>query len=603
MSTSDTSSDQPKRPAGLAQLPGRGLRALGYQRRRFMIGLRNGLRRLRRARLDYVVMTLGGPLPERDAPPRRFYQRFLPLPPPPLSLQTLNSRLRRIAEAGNVRGVLFIFTGFGAGLATLQNLRRAMLRLRAAGKEVIVFTTDLDLAHYYVATAADRIITPAGSTFNVLGLRSEAIFLKDALAQLGIYADIIQISPFKTAGNILGKAEITPEQQAQLDWLLDDNYDQITADMATGRGLSQAALQALIDHAPYTPQQALDHGLIDHIAYEDELAALLAPAGNGKSAKPASAKQKPPLARLRPWSQARKSLREVPYRLPNRFIGVISLEGTIAPGPSRQSPIDLPIVGGATAGEETIVQLLRQATQMPGMAALILHVDSPGGVALSADLMWRELQQFAQHKPLLIYMGNIAASGGYYVAAAGHHIMSQPGTVTGSIGVITARLNSDGLYQKLHINRTVLTRGQRANLFSDHGPLDEAERQAFWDSILFTYDRFKALVAEGRGLPLASLDPICEGRVWTGRQALGHKLVDSHGDFVDALEQAAKMAGLPSGAGYRLPVLDLHPAGGERLLPQPYEATQELLHLLQGQHLRAWQGQPLLLLPYHLRWR
>lgn len=342
MSTSDTSSDQPKHPAGLAQLPGRGLRALAYQRRRFMIGLRNGLRRLRRARLDYVVMTLGGPLPERDAPPRRFYQRFLPLPPPPLSLQTLNSRLRRIAEAGNVRGVLFIFTGFGAGLATLQNLRRAMLRLRAAGKEVIVFTTDLDLAHYYVATAADRIITPAGSTFNVLGLRSEAIFLKDALAQLGIYADIIQISPFKTAGNILGKAEITPEQQAQLDWLLDDNYDQITADMATGRGLSQAALQALIDHAPYTPQQALDHGLIDHIAYEDELAALLAPAGNGKSAKPASAKQKPPWPACGPGPRPGSRYAKCPTACPTASSALSAWKAPSPPAPAANPPSTCP---------------------------------------------------------------------------------------------------------------------------------------------------------------------------------------------------------------------------------------------------------------------
>jgi protease-4 len=240
------------------------------------ISLRNSLRRMRDAKLDYVLMPIGGPLPERAPPPRSFIERQLPLPPPPLSMEVVNRRLQAIADADNVTGIVFLFQGFTSGLATLQNLRRAMTRLRESGKEVVVYTPMLDMASYYVATAAHRIIVPPGAQFDVLGLRLEAVFLKDALAQVGVQMDVVQISPYKTALNMFGESDITPEQEEQLTWLLEDRFDEMTATMANGRSLSQETFQALIDQAPLFPEDALKAGLIDDIAYEDELAYLLA---------------------------------------------------------------------------------------------------------------------------------------------------------------------------------------------------------------------------------------------------------------------------------------------------------------------------------------
>ncbi len=593
------------------------------------VSLRNGLRQLRQAELDYVVLPIGGPLPERAEPPRGFIERQLPLPAPPLSLEVVNGRLRTIADANNVKGVVFIFQGFSAGLGTLQNVRRAITRLREAGKEVIVYTPYLDLPHYYVASAADKIVAPPGVTFEVLGVRLETVFLKDALARLGVQMDVVQISPYKTAFNTFGKSEITPEEEEQLTWLLDDRYDLLTADMADGRSLSQADMQALIDRAPLFAEEALAAGLIDAIAYDDELAYWLAGErelelelereeegeGTAVSDPPSEEEKERPKARLATWSEARGQLMEKARRRRKQFIGVVSLEGSIVMGPSRQPPIDLPIpfLGGAAAGEATLLRLLRQAEEMDNMAALIFHVDSGGGSALASDLIGRQIARIRRKKPVLVYMGNVAASGGYYVSAPAQHIMCQSGTLTGSIGVISGRVSTKGLYEKLNVNQVSLQRGRHAGLYQEMAPLTEEEREIFWAGIVNSYEQFKQVVANGRHLPMDELDAICEGRVWTGRQAQAHQLVDSFGDFVDAVHKAAELAGWQVDDKTALPVANLYPKDGRYRLPRPFEtepdetppstddALLELGRMLLGEPLPVLDGRPLYLMPFGLK--
>ena len=560
-------------------------------------GLRNALRRARGERVDYVVLRLSGPLPERAGPPRGFFQRRL-LPPEPLSLQALNAQLQAIAEAENVRGVIFVLGQLSpGGLATLQNVRRSLERLRASGKEAVVFTPYLDLTHYYVASAADRIVAPPSSQFELLGLRVETFFLREALQQVGVEADIVQISPYKTAGNMFDKAEMTPEQREQLTWLLDDNYDLITADIAAGRGLPQERVQALIDRAPLVPEEALEAGLVDALAYEDELATLLAPEDAETDEK-----ESRPRARLLSWQRAAPLLLEKPRLYLDRYIGVVSLEGMIVTGESQQPPVDLPLPfgSGLLAGHETINRTLRRAERNDRMAALVFHVDSGGGSALASDLIWRQLQQVARKKPVLIYMGNTAASGGYYVAAGGARILCQPATVTGSIGVLAGRFNTDGLYEKLQVNRTVLQRGEHANLYSDAGPLEPGERELLWRMVVHTYEQFLDVVAEGRDLEREALDGIAGGRVWTGRQARERGLVDGFGDFVDAVEAAAGLANLRPAGYERVAVADLYPARRRGRLPLALGAGQNVSGLL-SRYQRLF-GETLLLLPFRLRW-
>lgn len=577
------------------------------------IKLLNQIRAARGQELEYVAMTVGGSLPERDFPPRSFFERQLPLPPPPLTMETLSRRFRAVADATNVKGVVLIFRSFAGGMATIQSFRQAVQRLRQAGKEVIIYTPYLDTAHYYAATAADTIVAPPSAQFEVLGIRAEVTFLKDGLSRLGIHADVVQISPYKTAGNAIAYSNMPPEQREQLDWLLDERFDMLTAGIAQGRGKTQDEMKKVIDQAPFFAETARAMGLVDHVAYEDELAFLLAERGKERAAKAAAKanevdtarattteSKKRPQVNLKTWHEAVPLLLQKPRRHSPKFIGVVTLEGAIIMGPSRQSPIDLPLpfIGDRVAGEETLLRLLRQAEEMDEMAALILHVDSPGGMAVASDLIGRQIKRINEKKPVLVYMSNVAASGGYYVSAPARYIICQPGTITGSIGVILSRLSLRGLYDKASLHTVSLERGERVGLYSDNGPLTDEERQILWDTVVESYQQFKQVVADGRALPFHELDPICEGRVWSGRQALAHGLVDELGDFTLAVRKAAELAELPLDDNHEIHVVNLYPKDGEYLLPKPFEVAEELGQWLSGERLKQWHGRPLFLMPY-----
>jgi protease-4 len=579
------------------------------------VAIRNQLRLIRGLQLDYVVIPIGGTLPERSGPRRSFIQRQLPFPPEPVSLQSINEQLKLVAAADNVKGVVFIFQNISAGLAKLQNLRRAIERIRADGKEVVVFTPYLDLAHFFVASAADRIIAPPSATFEVLGLNSEVVFLKDALDRLGVVADVLQISPYKTAYNMFDKSDITPQQREQIDWLLDDLYQLITKSIAEGRNLSQDSIRELIDGAPLSSEEALAAGLVDNLAYEDTLVFILATESESSNADSESVdppeveeeeSEKPkPKAKLISWPAAKDMLLEKAYKPTKKYIGVVSLEGNIVMGPSRQPPIDipipLPIISGAAAGEATIVKQLRRAEKDRRLAVLIFLVDSNGGSPLASDIIWRQIQRIAQKKPVLAYLGDTAASGGYYVSLAADHIMAQSATITGSIGVITAHISTGGFYEKIDVNRVGISRGARASMHSDLRPLNRDQRQVLWELIVDTYERFKKVVADGRELPYSELDPICEGRVWTGKQALEHRLVDSNGDFIDAIRLAAEMAELPMDDEHDIPVVNIFPGGRGHIIPSPFTAANELARLFSTDQYRLYFGRPMMLMPYNLK--
>lgn len=586
------------------------------------IWLRNQLRELQGAKIDFVVIPVEGSLPERAAPPRPFWQRQLGLYHDPMSLQDLNHIVQRICDADNATGVLFTFQGLSTGFATLQNFRHTIQRLKDAGKKVVVYTPYLDLPHYYAATAADLIVAPPSAGFEVLGLHSSTTFLKDSLALAGIQFDVIQISPFKSAYDSLGKSEMSPELEQQITWLLDEQFDLLTTDMASGRGKTTTELRAVIDQAPLFGDALCQHGLVDALVYEDELAYWLAERGESEPSAVSSEQsvedgeqqgteesdnntaengdQSRPQATLVLWQEAIPLLKERFRRSTSQYIGVVSLTGAIVPGESRNPPIDLPIplVGGDMAGEATLTRLLRQAEEQDDMAALIFHVDSPGGSALASDLIARQIERIARKKPVVAYMGNVAASGGYYVSALAHHIMAQPGTMTGSIGVINGRISLSELENKLKINRVTLKRGEHAELYNNVTPMNETERSLFHQSIQAIYQQFKEIVARGRELPYDELDPICEGRVWTGRQALAHKLVDSHGDFPAAIRQAAQLAGLPHDDNHRIQVVNFYDRDRQYRLPQPITETADLLRLFTWESWQPFNGKPLLLMPF-----
>jgi protease-4 len=412
-------------------------------------------------------------------------------------------------------------------------MRRAIGRFQRSGKQVVAYLHDGGMWSYYLAAACDQIVAPDSASFEVAGLWSEALFLKDTLALVGIEADFESIAEYKVSPDIFRRTGMTEPHREMLEAILDSIYHEVTAAIAEGRDMSAETAQKHLDRVPMTGQQAQQAGLLDGIMYEDELPRYL-----GTAKEPAS---------LLTWDQVRRKLVRPTRWHSRQAIGVISLEGTIVPGPSRQPPFPIPLplpLPSAQAGSSTLVQQLRVAAQDRRLAGIILHVDSPGGSALASDLIWREVRQLRRVKPVVVYMGSQAASGGYYVSAPASAIFAHPTTLTGSIGIWAGKFVTTGLYARVHARREIVSRGRAAGLYADTSSFDDEERARIRANIGVAYTRFKDRVADGRNLTLEQVEEIARGRVWTGEQALAIGLVDELGDLHAAAHKARTLAGL-----------------------------------------------------------
>ncbi len=526
--------------------------ALGLNLRRAGAALSNARRRLVRRRLpDYVTLTLGAPLRELAAETPWYVRWFAPAGVP-ASLQSLAPRLRRVAEEPDVRGLLLIVRSAPLSRSGAQSLALLLARFRAwdraanphgTPKRLVVWLEQISAAHATAFAAADALYLAPQGAWEVTGLRVEKTYLRDTLARVGVQAEVVKVAPWKTAADQFSEAQMSDAEREQYGWLLDSLYAQMVEAIAAGRGLTSAAVCAAIDRAPLSAEEALAAGLVDGLCYEDELAARLALPAAAAGAEPTELMP----ARLRRYSTVEGILfRRVRPRAGT--IGLLSLEGSIVSGPSRSFPLPLPLLGGEMIGSSTVQQAVRAARRDPNLAAVVVHVDSPGGSAAASDLIWRELELLAQEKPLVIYMGDVAASGGYYIAMPGHHIVAQGATLTGSIGVILAKLVTAGAYARLDAQRDVVQRGANAGLLSDAQPWTAPQRARMEALVADTYAVFQARVQAGRKLEGEQLQELAGGRVWTGAQALAHGLIDSLGDLACAVEEAARLAGLPAGA-------------------------------------------------------
>lgn len=547
--------------------------------------LSNWRRRMRRgARADFPVIVLDGELTERT-PQQPWWASLLPsMRGTPTSLEDLHNAFHAIAGDPDTRGVVLLFNGFSLSLAQAQSLTRLFQRFRAwdrqhhgqhAGyhpKQIIVHAEELSMPAYVAACGADRIYLTPLTDWTVLGLRVGATYLKDTLALAGIDFDVIKIAPWKSAGDRVGCTHMSPESRAQFNWLLDSLYRDITCAIAGGRKLSEARVRTLIDSAPLSAADAAAADLIDGVIYADELPHLLGNALHGRGQKDQPQKKNESneepaqdsvgdsvpdsVATLKPYAQVKKLMLRRPRLRPRRSVGLISLSGTIVPGRSRNLPLPLPLLGDRQMGSRTVQQQVRAARTNDRLAAVVLHVDSPGGSALASDLIWRELTLLASEKPLVAYMGDTAASGGYYIATPAHTVIAQSATLTGSIGVLSIKPNAGGTYAKLDARVETVQRGANADLFSTEQGWDDAQRQKVEANVRHIYHQFKERVAAGRSLAHEGLDRICNGRVWTGAQAQEHGLVDELGDLTLAVERACALAELPTDGRTRVVRVD-----------------------------------------------
>jgi protease IV len=521
---------------------------------RYLAWLVSNLRRALRRSPDYVLFLLEEDLPALPDPPIPRWQRFFSRSR--LSIKQLGERFDLVAREPKTLGVVLHLRPVPMSMATLQDLRDLIARLRAAGKRVIAWAPFYSNETYYLACACDEILMMPAGSIQPLGFAGGGMFLADALARFGIEADFVQVSPYKSAADVLTKSKMSDELREQITWLLESHHQELTGAIAKSRGVDEGAARALIDSSPYSDDDALAKHVVDGVVSEEELPNHLATSAR---------------VQIATWVQAQRTLRRpAPALGRGRYVAILRIEGIIIDGRSGRlpvkPPIEIPIVGDARAGDLTVVQLARQVAADKHAAAAVLYVNSRGGSATASEAMRQALDQINARKPLVVVMGPVAASGGYWVATPSRWIVARPGTLTGSIGVLSGKVVSGDLWSKLHARRESIVVGKHAAMGSDERTYSKEERDIVKGEIDRIYGLFLDVVARSRAMTRDQVHPIAAGRVWTGTQALERKLVDEMGGMDAGVRKARSLAGLPDKARareVRVPRRFVPPLGGE----------------------------------------
>lgn len=501
--------------------------------------------------------------------------------------------LDNAAQNPTIEGVVLRIKGLSLGWGRLAELRTAITTLRAGGKKVIVHLDGGSDAEVFVASAADRVyLTPAGN-LDLNGLRAEMLYFADTLDKIGVEAEAVSAGRYKSAPRQFTASEPSPEELEVENALLDEAYGTLTEMIAAGRGLKITDVKAAIDQGGLTARAAVDAKIIDGLAYEDELAA-----------KAEELAQRP--VRLDEQFLQREQ-RDVRWDSRPR-IALIPITGTIG------------MAGGGlfsdAPGAEDIIEAINEAARDDGVKAIVLRIDSPGGDALASDLIWRAVMKAREKKPIVASMGDVAASGGYYVAAGAHTIFAERNTVTGSIGVFGLLFNAARLADDIGVRAYSMERGAIPGP-SPLRALSDAERKALQVSVDATYERFLDAVISGRGeasgMSKDQLRAIAEGHVWTGGQALERKLVDKLGGILVALNDARARAGIAEDDDIVLDVItgsddDLVRLAGLAQSLAPGHSIDAAVRFLLGDpealaFALAHEGTPLAVAPMHIRLR
>jgi protease-4 len=517
--------------------------AIGFARRLGHNALRTARRTAGRVALRdqtfWVRLRLAAPLDEQRMPVMPFQREA------PHSLLDVLQILDTAARDPQVGGVFLRLDGAPRGWAKTMSVRRAVERVRAAGKPVAAWGERIGMEDLFVASAADRVWLPPVGALQLVGMRSEAVFVRGLLERLGVAADVVRIGGYKSAGEMLVRDGLSPEAREQAEMLLGDLFDAWVDAVASGRGLGADALRELVDRGPYTAAAAVDAGLVDACLYPDELESeleLLAPvpADAGSGPRRIRMVDSQVYAALRVKGADRRPLVGDLPRL-----AYVVAQGAIHGGR-----------GLSGIGSDVLRPLIERLAADPGVRGIVLRVSSPGGDGLASDLLWRALRMARRDKPIVVSMGDVAASGGYYLAAAADRVLAESGTITGSIGVVGGKIRDAGLLEKLGVTTDAVERGARAGLLSAVRGFTPDERQVVRTEMEALYGTFLDRVAEGRGLPRDQVESVAGGRVWSGRRALDRGLVDAIGGPLESLGVTRRLAGL----GDDEPVLiDLHP--------------------------------------------
>lgn len=471
----------------------------------------------------WLSLRLDAPLPERALPWMPFARGADDGAPTLLeALRVLDAA----AKSDDVAGVLLHVGGAPGGLAATQSLHRAVAALRAAGKPVIAFGEPLGLAAVWIAAGATEVWMPPAGSVPLVGLRAEGVFVRGLLERLGVTPDVLRVGTHKTAAEMLTRTSMSQEQREQLEAWIDDVWTAFVGDVAAGRGIAPDDVRARIDAGPYTAASARDAGLVDRLLPADELDDAL----DERFAGPAGLRVIDALAwlRLRGGDPGWQPLLRAPATL-----AYVVATGSITRGS-----------GSRGIAARTLAALLETLTVDASIRAIVLRVDSPGGDAFASDELWHAVLRATYAKPVVVSMGEVAASGGYYLASAADAIVAESATLTGSIGVVGGKIHLEGLYAKLGVSRDGVERGARAGLLSETRGFTTDEEKTLRSGMLELYGTFLSRVAEGRRLSRDEVERVAQGRVWSGARAHRIGLVDRLGGPLEALAEARARAEL-----------------------------------------------------------
>ncbi len=483
---------------------------------------------------------LHGPLAETpvDMPPL-FEQH------PPMSLKGLLERLKEARTDSNVVAVVVDLQSAALGLAQLEEVHTSLRQFAAVDKPVYIHADSLSTVTYAAATGGSHIsIVPTGDLW-LTGFYGEMPYLRGALDKVGWTPDIEHCGDYKNAGEIFTHTGPSEQSKQMNKWLLDGLYDSFVKRIAEARGMTPEKVRDLIDKGPYSAEEALKLGLIDAVQYRQDFVADLKKRYGDESKFVTNYGEKDEMEAPEDFFGFMSFIMSLMNPSPKVYtepsVAIVFVEGSIQTGEAESSPFG----GSEGAYSTTIRKALDKAAQDDTVKAVVMRVDSPGGSALASEIILDSARRVAARKPLVVSMGNVAGSGGYYVTCAASTIFADPNTITASIGVLSGKMVTTGMWDKVGINWHANERGKRAGMMSSSEPFNDDERQAIRKYMNTVYDVFKGHVAKAReGKLTKPLDQMTGGRVFTGKQALELGLVDKLGGLEDTIKFAAEKAGL-----------------------------------------------------------
>jgi len=452
--------------------------------------------------------------------------------------------LHAAAEDEHVVGLVARVTPSGLGLAQLDEVRDAILAFRAAGKPAVGYADTFGEVlpangSYYLASAFDEIYIQPSGDVGLTGLATQSPFLRGTFDKIGVTPEWSTRYEYKTAGHMFTETAYTEPEREALEQLVGSIWDHMVAAIASERGIDEARLHELIDSGPILGPQALEEGLVDGLFYRDQVYDRVRELADGEDGDEAQ------LLYLDKYA----GRAEKPYAKGDHTLALVYAVGAVQRGSSSYDPFS----GSFVMGSDSVAKALRQAIDDDDVEAIVLRVDSPGGSYVASDTIWREVERAQEAgKPVVVSMANLAASGGYFVSMGADKIVAEPGTITGSIGVLAGKFDAGEMWNRLGITFDKVQFGDNAEMWSGVEPFDEAEWEQLNSWLDRVYDDFTTKAAEGRGMDVEALRAIAKGRVWSGVDAHELGLVDELGGLDAAIRLAAGEAGVAEDASIRV---------------------------------------------------